>query len=292
MGAGTAAPGTRLGAALALALALCPPHARADEARKAQQIAFPEIADHTVGDAPFALQARASSGLPVAFAVVDGPAVLDGKSLRLTSTPGLVIIRATQEGDPAFAPARPEVRAFGVRPRPSAPSFASQPVPARAELGSIVVLSAQVLGYPAPDLQWRRDTVPIPGATGRTLTLPSVSLSDAGAYDLVASNPSGTAESSRVLVQVTKRRQTVIFPPPGPAVAGQALLLGASSTSGLPVRLSVVSGSASLSGTALLAQPGMVSVEATQEGDAVYEPAQPVTQTVTVSAGPSGQRVN
>ncbi len=295
MGARTAEPGARLGrmaaALAAAALALSPLASRADGALKFQQITFAEIADRTVGDAPFALSAKASSGLPVSFLVVDGPAVLDGKNLRLTNTPGLVFVRATQAGDSVFAPAKPEVRAFGVKQKPLAPSFVSQPGAIHAELGSIVVLSSSVLGYPAPGLQWRKDSVPLAGATERTLTLPSVSLSDAGTYDVVATNPSGTVASARALVQVTKRRQSIVFPGPGSAVAGQGVVLSASATSGLPVRLSVISGSASLSGTALVAQPGMVSVQAAQEGDSDYEAAQPVTQTFMVSASPSGQRL-
>ena len=130
MGARTAEPGARLGrmaaALAAAALALSPLASRADGALKFQQITFAEIADRTVGDAPFALSAKASSGLPVSFLVVDGPAVLDGKNLRLTNTPGLVFVRATQAGDSVFAPAKPEVRAFGVKQKPLAPSFVSQ----------------------------------------------------------------------------------------------------------------------------------------------------------------------
>ena len=296
MRAGARAPGRllgRLAAALATAaLALLSPASRADDGRKAQQIVFPEIADRTVGDAPFALAAKASSGLPVSFQVVDGPASIDGKNLVLGNRPGLVVIRATQAGNAAVLPARPEVRAFSVRPKPLAPSFATQPAPARVELGSIVVLSCAVLGYPAPAVQWRKDSVPIAGATETTLTLASAALSDAGSYDVVASNPSGSVASARTQVVVTKRQQSIVFQGSGSAVAGQPLALSASATSGLPVRLEVVTGSANLSGSTLIAtQPGMVSVRASQEGDSVYEAAQAVTQNFMVSAGPSGQRV-
>ena len=293
-GATAGSPGSPRGIALllaALALLGPAPASRADETRHAQSIVFPELPPRSVGDDPFPLVAKASSGLAVSFQVVDGPAVLDGKNLRLTESPGLVIVRASQEGNPAFAPAKPEVRAFSVNPRPSAPAFFTQPVSVRAELGSIIVLTAAVSGYPAPALQWRKDGVALAGETDRTLTIPAAGLAAQGSYDLVASNPSGSLGSSRAQVQVTKRRQFIAFQGPTSAVAGQPLPVGASASSGLPVRLEVLSGSATLSGGTLLSQAGIVVLQASQAGDSVSEPAADATEMITVGPPPSGQRL-
>jgi hypothetical protein len=83
--------------------------------RTAQTLTFAQPADHTYGDVPFALTATASSGLPVSFALISGPASLAGSTLTLTSS-GIVTIRATQAGDATWAPATPEERSFTVNP--------------------------------------------------------------------------------------------------------------------------------------------------------------------------------
>src|SRR6185503_12004901 len=43
-------------------------------ARADQAILFPSLTDRTLGDTPFALGASSSSGLPVSFTIVSGPA--------------------------------------------------------------------------------------------------------------------------------------------------------------------------------------------------------------------------
>ena len=72
---------TRLALLVALAAFLAPSARAADEppqdGRRRQEIAFAEIPSHTAADAPFAVAATATSGLPVALQVVSGPAVLE-----------------------------------------------------------------------------------------------------------------------------------------------------------------------------------------------------------------------
>jgi len=65
----------------------------------AQFIDFPEIPDQLVYNEPINLQATATSGLPVTFEVVDGPATINGNILTLTGEDGQVKIRAIQPGD-------------------------------------------------------------------------------------------------------------------------------------------------------------------------------------------------
>lgn len=282
----------RLGAPAALALAALAalaPGARADDARKAQVITFGAIAARTVDAPPFDLAARASSGLPLTFEVVGGPAALDGKRVHLAGAPGLVIVRATQAGNAAFLPAVLEVT-FEVRPLPRAPVIVSQPVGGPAEIGGQLTLSVSVSGEPQPKLQWRKDGVAITGAVEPTLSVAGASLSDAGAYDVIATNPSGSASSESARVTVVKRRQSISFQPPGPSVAGQPISLNASASSGLPVQFEVVSGQAILSGQVLTSPGGAVTVRATQPGDAVYDAATAVVQTIYVNPS-QGQAV-
>ena len=79
----------------------------------AQFIDFAEIGDQLVYNEPIALQATASSGLPVSFEVTQGPATIDGNILTLTGEEGLVKVRAIQGGDGTqWQPAPSVTRSF------------------------------------------------------------------------------------------------------------------------------------------------------------------------------------
>jgi hypothetical protein len=273
--------------ALLLALAAALPSAsRADDtaaqdSRRRQEIIFNEIPEHSATDAPFDVSAKSTSGLPVAWEVVSGPAVQDGVKLKLTGSPGLVIVRATQAGNALFQPAKATERAFNVRPRPSAPEFTEQPAALNATIGGAILISVEVSGEPKPSLQWRKDGNPINGATDRTLSIPQSGPADAGSYDVVARNDSGTAVSQRVGVGLEKRTQFVSFQAPGGQLqAGQSVTLNASASSGLPVQFEVASGMGFITGSTLTAQPGSVTVRASQPGNSEYEAATPVSQTL------------
>lgn len=78
-----------------------------------QTIAFDSVADKTYGDPPFSLSASASSGLPVTFTVVSGPASLSSGRLSITGA-GVVLVRASQTGNASFNPAPDVIRSFAV----------------------------------------------------------------------------------------------------------------------------------------------------------------------------------
>ena len=69
-----------------------------------QFITFGALSRQVFGDAPFALSATASSGLPVSFSVLSGPAIVSGNILTMIG-PGMVVLRASQSGDATYAPA-------------------------------------------------------------------------------------------------------------------------------------------------------------------------------------------
>lgn len=69
-----------------------------------QSITFTTQLEYWFTDPPVALSATASSGLPVSFAVVSGPATLNGNMLTLTG-PGEVTVQAQQAGNANFLPA-------------------------------------------------------------------------------------------------------------------------------------------------------------------------------------------
>ncbi len=79
-----------------------------------QTISFGAMAQQLVGASAFPLAGTSSSGFPVTFSVVNGPAVIIEGLLHVTG-PGLVIVRASADGSTTIAPAYVE-QAFAVVP--------------------------------------------------------------------------------------------------------------------------------------------------------------------------------
>jgi uncharacterized delta-60 repeat protein len=69
--------------------------------------------NRVLGGSPFAITATASSGLPVTFAILGGPATIAGNIVTLTDA-GTITIRATQEGDSNYNEAPPVDQSFTV----------------------------------------------------------------------------------------------------------------------------------------------------------------------------------
>ncbi|AKC82243.1 hypothetical protein IMCC26134_04675 [Verrucomicrobia bacterium IMCC26134] len=78
-----------------------------------QTITFAPISDLPYTAAPITLVATASSGLPINFTVVSGPANVSGQQITLTGT-GIVTLRASQTGDGIFLSASAVERTVSV----------------------------------------------------------------------------------------------------------------------------------------------------------------------------------
>ncbi len=79
-----------------------------------QDIFFDAIPDKLTTDGPFSLNANSSSGLPVSFEIVSGPATINGNQIELTGQPGTVTVVASQGGDSQYDPAMDVTRDFKV----------------------------------------------------------------------------------------------------------------------------------------------------------------------------------
>lgn len=77
-----------------------------------QAISFPEVPHKLITDAPFELEAIASSGLPVSYELISGPATLVGNVVTLMGTTGEVIIKASQAGDGVYDAAEDVITSF------------------------------------------------------------------------------------------------------------------------------------------------------------------------------------
>jgi len=86
------------------------------------------------------------------------------------------------------------------------PEIRSQPASAAVVAGDAVAFTVGVYGSTPLQYQWRHNGTNLPGATNSTLSLPSVSTADAGAYDVRVVNSAGSALSAAAVLTVIPLR--------------------------------------------------------------------------------------
>lgn len=91
------------------------------------------------------------------------------------------------------------------------PVINTQPQTQTVTVGTNVTLTVAATGAPAPTFQWRRNSNLITGATGTSLDLGTVALTDTGSYDAVVTNAVGDVTSAAATVTVQE----------APAITGQ-----------------------------------------------------------------------
>ncbi len=243
-----------------------------------QTITFPPIPNQTFGNPPFTLNATASSGLPVSYAVISGPATVSGSTVTLTGA-GAVVIQATQAGNSAYAAAPPVSQSFTVAQAsqtitfPSIPNHTTtdQPFALAATASSGLPVSYAVTSGPA------------------ILSGSTVTLTGAGTVVIQATQPGNTNYAAATPISqsfiVSLATQTITFPAIPNQIYGNApFTLSATASSGLPVSYAVTSGPATLSGnTVTITGAGAVTIQATQPGNTTYAAASPVSQSFTVA---------
>ncbi|BET67442.1 hypothetical protein ASA1KI_23600 [Opitutales bacterium ASA1] len=114
---------------------------------------------------------------------------------------------------------------------PTAPVFLVHPESRSVDPGANVTFNVSVTGVPTPTLQWTKDGVAIPGATGSSLSLLLVGAQQAGVYAVVATNSEGSATSTAatLVVQSVPEAPTILAQPAGAArLVGQSLSLSVS----------------------------------------------------------------
>lgn len=84
----------------------------------------------------------------------------------------------------------------------AAPAIGTSPTDRAVYAGDAVSFTVAATGFPAPTFQWRRNGSALAGATSATLTLPAVRTADAGRYDVVVTNPLGSATSTAATLTV------------------------------------------------------------------------------------------
>jgi hypothetical protein len=82
--------------------------------KQSQSLTFAPLIDRPNTSAPFFLSAATSSGLPVSYTLLGGPATLSGNRLSLNGATGTVTIRASQPGNADFDPTADIEQSFEV----------------------------------------------------------------------------------------------------------------------------------------------------------------------------------
>ncbi len=91
-----------------------------------QVINFEPLEPKVFGDAPITIKATASSGLPVTFKVISGPASISGSTLTITGA-GNITVDASQAGNNSFKPANSIKQSFTVVEANQSINFAAIP---------------------------------------------------------------------------------------------------------------------------------------------------------------------
>ncbi|CAH0405571.1 unnamed protein product [Chilo suppressalis] len=129
--------------------------------------------------------------------------------------------------------------AVAVNPTPRKPSFSQELEDTKAVIGQPLKLEARVMAYPAPEVKWFKDGLPIrpsqavnfinqPGGVVG-LSLDAARPEDAGVYELTVANKLGQV-SSKAKVEVTQKERKPAF---------LAELMPATVIEGFPARLEV-----------------------------------------------------
>ncbi len=255
---------------------------------QSQTITFLPLADKLTDDVPFNIAANASSGLPVTFSLVSGPASINGNLVSLNGTPGTVVIRASQAGNINYNPAPFVEQSFAVveaGPEDQTISFTAIPdkittdpsftISANASSG--LPVSFSLVSGPAVV---SGNTVSLTGAEGTV----RIRASQNGNADY---NPAPTVDRVFVVMSPMLQDQTITFAPlADKETTDPDFTLAASASSGLAVSFSLVSGPATLSGNtlSLTGTAGTVTIRASQGGNGNYNPAPNVNRSFEVTS--------
>ena len=247
-----------------------------------QTITFPGIPNQTYGGPPLTLNASASSGLPVSYAVTSGPATVSGNLLTINGV-GSVTVQASQSGNAEYEPATPVAQTFSVNPAGQTIAF-TQNAPASAPYnGSFTVAASATSALP----------VSFSGSgsctnVGATFTMTNssgtctITASQAGNGDYLA------AQNVTESTTATKAAPTVTFTgAPATAQYQSTFTVVATTNSGVTATISP-SGVCSINGTTVTMTSGTGTCGLTAKWVATkYFLAASATQSTTAAKQPS-----
>gem|GEM_PF-5970547 len=235
-----------------------------------QTLSFPAIPD-ALATASIQLSATGgASGLPVTFAVTNGPATLTSGNVLTFTGAGAVTVTAAQAGNGNYLAAASISRTFNVTK-----------ATASITLGSL----SQIYNGNARTAS--ATTSPSGLLTQFTYNGSATAPTAAGSYTVVATidNPL-YAGSATATLTIAKANQTLTFPPLSNQLSTATVNLSATGGGSTePVLFTVTSGPASLSGgsTLTFTGAGSVTLTASQAGDDNHHPATSISRTFDVA---------
>ena len=179
----------------------------------AQAISFKAIADHDTANGSFTVTPAASSGLAMTLTVVSGSvggasisASVAGVFTVTPTSPGLITLQASQAGSTAAIAFEANMlrQSFTITGTKLL-AIDTQPTNQIATSGTTATFTVVASGTSTVTYQWRKSGVDIVGNTSAlsaTLSLASVQAADAGSYDVVVTNASGSFASDPVTLTV------------------------------------------------------------------------------------------
>ena len=255
--------------------------------RAEQTITFANPGQQTLSNAPFALNATASSGLAVSFtALTPDICTVSGNTVTLLAV-GTCTVRATQNGDSAFNAAATVAQSFAV--------VAPDPNKSNQSI-SFGPLATKTIGDPSFALNATASSglpVSFSSLTTTICTMSSntVTLLQAGTCQIqAAQNGDATYNPASSVTQsftIAKQNQTINFGALADKTLGDsAFALTASASSSLPVSFTSQTSTVCTvaGGIATLVNTGQCTVRAAQIGNQRYNPAVEVTQSFMVNA--------
>jgi sugar lactone lactonase YvrE len=236
------------------------------------------VADHTFGDAPFAVAATSNSSGAFSYSVVSGPATVIGSTVSLTGAGG-VVLKVTQAADANYIAAA-QTGSFNVALAIPTITFAvpnhtygDGPFAVSAASNSAGAITYSVVSGPA------------------TVSGSIVRISGSGTVVLKASQAADsdyTASSQIAGFAVTSAIPTISFPLASHVYGDLPFVVSATSNSTGTIAYSLVSGPATISGNMVtLTAIGLVTLRASQAADANFNAGTQVASFVVSAASPT-----
>ncbi|MEQ8416539.1 MAG: Ig-like domain-containing protein, partial [Imperialibacter sp.] len=247
-----------------------------------QTITFNALPAKAMGDAPFALTATASSGLPVSYTSSNtGVATVSGNTVTLVA-PGTSTITASQAGNGTFAPASNVPQSLTVTKGNQTITFGTLPLKTFGD--SNFTLSATASS--GLSVSYASSNTGVATISGSTVTIVGAGTTNITASQAGNTNYNAAANAVQPLY-VDKADQTITFSPfPNKEAGDPDFALSASATSGLPITFTSSSPAvATISGNVVsVGNVGQSEITAWQYGNANYNEATPVSYILTVTS--------
>jgi hypothetical protein len=246
----------------------------------AQTITFGTLSAKAFGDAPFQLNATASSGLNIQYTSSD-PAIasITGNIVTIHAT-GTIDITATQTGNTVFAAATPVTQTFTINKGDQVITCPAIP----QKMYGDAVFNLEATTTSALPLMFQSDNTAVVSVASNSVTITGV-----GTANIIisqAGDANYNAATDLVLpVSVVKGNQVITFAViQNKTLGDNAFTLTASANSGLPVSFSSTSTKISLAGNMVtINSAGSVTIQATQTGNTNYNAATPVDRTFCIN---------